>query len=47
VAGQHGSTAFTDYRAMIEKTKPEFVVALDTMRPCRRFRFLVETGFRS
>ena len=27
-AGQDGSTVFTDYRAMIEKTKPEFVVAL-------------------
>src|SRR5689334_21838545 len=27
-AAQVGSTPFTDYRALVEKTKPEFVVAL-------------------
>ena len=44
-AGQYGSTPFTDYRAMIEKTKPEFVVALGhhAAMPAE-FRFLVETG---
>ena len=43
-AGQYGSTAYTDYRTMIEKTKPEFVVALGhhAAMPAE-FRFLVET----
>jgi len=40
-----GSTAFTDYRAMIDKTKPEFVLSLnrhvDMPGP---FRFLVDAG---
>ncbi len=40
-----GSTAFTDYRAMIDKTRPEFVLSLnrhvDMPEP---FRFLVDTG---
>src|SRR5215510_2732633 len=27
-ASQYGSTPYTDYRAMVEKTKPEFIVAL-------------------
>jgi predicted dehydrogenase len=40
-----GSVAFTDYRAMIDKTKPEFVLSLnrhvDMPAP---FRFLVDSG---
>jgi predicted dehydrogenase len=40
-----GSTAYTDYRAMIDKAKPEFVLSLnrhvDMPGP---FRFLVDTG---
>ncbi|HEV3333770.1 MAG TPA: Gfo/Idh/MocA family oxidoreductase [Bryobacteraceae bacterium] len=40
-----GSTAYTDYRVMIDKTKPEFVLSLnrhvDMPGP---FRFLVDTG---
>ena len=40
-----GSTPFTDYRAMIDKTKPEFVLSLnrhvDMPAP---FRYLVDTG---
>ena len=40
-----GSTAYTDYRQMIEKTKPEFVLSLnrhvDMPGP---FRFLVDAG---
>jgi predicted dehydrogenase len=40
-----GSTAYTDYRAMIEKTKPEFVLSLnrhvDMPAP---FRYLVDSG---
>jgi predicted dehydrogenase len=40
-----GSTPFTDYRAMIDKTKPEFVLSLnrhvDMPGP---FRFLVDAG---
>ena len=40
-----GSTAFTDYRMMIERTKPEFVLSLnrhvDMPGP---FRFLVDSG---
>ena len=44
-AAQYGSTPYTDYRLMIEKTKPEFVVALGhhAAMPAE-FRFLVETG---
>jgi predicted dehydrogenase len=44
-AAQYGSTPYTDYRAMIEKTQPEFVVALGhhAAMPAE-FRFLVETG---
>ena len=44
-AGEYGSTPYTDYRAMLEKTKPEFVVALGhhAAMPAA-FRFLVETG---
>jgi predicted dehydrogenase len=44
-AQQYGSTPYTDYRAMIEKTKPEFVVALGhhAAMPAE-FRFLVEAG---
>ena len=42
-AARCGSTAFTDYRAMIDKTKPEFVLSLnrhvDMPGP---FRFLVD-----
>ena len=40
-----GSTAYTDYRAMIDKTKPDFVLSLnrhvDMPAP---FRFLVDSG---
>jgi len=43
-AAQYGSTPYTDYRAMIEKTKPEFVVALGRhVAMPAEFRFLVET----
>jgi predicted dehydrogenase len=44
-AEQYGSTPYTDYRIMIDKTKPEFVVALGhhAAMPAE-FRFLVETG---
>ena len=40
-----GTTPFTDYRQMIEATRPEFVIALG--RHCdmpQTFRFLVEAG---
>jgi predicted dehydrogenase len=42
-AGQVGSTAYTDYRIMIEHTKPEFVLALGhhAAMPAA-FRFLVD-----
>jgi predicted dehydrogenase len=44
-AGEYGSTPYTDYRMMIEKTKPEFVVALGRhVAMPAEFRFLVETG---
>jgi predicted dehydrogenase len=44
-AGQYGSTPYTDYRAMIDKTKPEFVVALGRhVAMPAEFRFLVDTG---
>jgi predicted dehydrogenase len=44
-AAQVGSTAFTDYRQLIEKTKPEFVVALGhhAAMPAT-FRYLVDAG---
>jgi len=44
-AAQVGSTAFTDYRLLIEKTKPEFVVALGhhAAMPAT-FRYLVDAG---
>ena len=44
-AEQFGSTPFTNYRQMIEATKPEFVIALG--RHCDMpeiFRFLVDAG---
>ena len=44
-AEQFGATPFTDYRQMIEATKPEFVIALG--RHCDMpeiFRFLVDAG---
>jgi predicted dehydrogenase len=44
-AAQYGSTPYTDYRAMIDKTKPEFIVALGRhVAMPAEFRFLVETG---
>jgi predicted dehydrogenase len=44
-AAQYGSTPYTDYRQMIDKTKPEFVVALGhhAAMPAE-FRYLVGTG---
>jgi predicted dehydrogenase len=44
-AAQVGSAPYTDYRAMIEKTKPEFVIALGhhAAMPAP-FRYLVDTG---
>jgi predicted dehydrogenase len=44
-AERFGSTPFTDYRRMIEATRPEFVIALG--RHCdmpETFRFLVDAG---
>lgn len=44
-AAQYGSTPYTDYRLMVEKTKPEFIVALGRhVAMPAEFRFLVETG---
>lgn len=44
-AGEYHSTPYTDYRAMIEKTKPEFIVALGKhVAMPAEFRFLVDTG---
>ena len=44
-AGQYNSTPYTDYRVMIDKTKPEFVVALGRhVAMPTEFRFLVDTG---
>jgi predicted dehydrogenase len=44
-ASQVGSTAFTDYRALVEKTKPDFIVALGRHAAMpAEFRYLVETG---
>jgi predicted dehydrogenase len=44
-AAQVGSTPFTDYRSLVEKQKPEFVVALGhhAAMPAT-FRYLVEAG---
>jgi predicted dehydrogenase len=44
-ATQYHSTPYTDYRQMVDKTKPEFVVALGhhAAMPAE-FRFLVESG---
>ncbi len=44
-ADRAGSAAYTDYREMIEETKPEFVVALGhhAAMPAA-FRYLVDTG---
>jgi predicted dehydrogenase len=40
-----GSTPYTDYRAMIDKTKPEFVLSLNRhVAMPEAFRFLVDTG---
>jgi predicted dehydrogenase len=44
-AAQFHSTAYTDYRTMIEKTKPEFVAALGHVAAMpAEFRFLVDAG---
>src|SRR4029434_231734 len=44
-ATQYGSTPYTDYRAMIDKTKPELVLGLGRhVAMPAEFRFLVETG---
>jgi predicted dehydrogenase len=44
-ADKCGATPYTDYRAMVEKTKPEFIVALGhhAAMPAA-FRYLVDTG---
>ncbi len=44
-AAQVGSTPYTDYRSLIDKTRPEFVIALGhhAAMPAP-FRFLVESG---
>jgi predicted dehydrogenase len=40
-----GSTAYTDYRAMIDKTRPEFVLSLNRhVDMPGAFRFMVDTG---
>ncbi|HEY3885103.1 MAG TPA: Gfo/Idh/MocA family oxidoreductase, partial [Vicinamibacterales bacterium] len=44
-AAQYKSTAYTDYRAMVEKTKPEFIMALGKHSAMPdEFRYLVTTG---
>jgi predicted dehydrogenase len=44
-AAQYNSTPYSDYRVMIDRTKPEFVVALGRhVAMPAEFRFLVETG---
>lgn len=44
-AAEHGSTPYTDYRAMVETTKPEFVVALGRHSAMpEEFRYLVDVG---
>ena len=42
-AGEYGSVPFTDYRALVEKTRPEFVIALGhhAAMPAE-FRYLVD-----
>jgi predicted dehydrogenase len=40
-AGEYGSTPFTDYRALVEKMKPEFVIALGH-HAAMRVPFLME-----
>ena len=44
-AKEYGSTPFTDYRALVEKTRPEFVIALGhhSAMPAE-FRYLVDAG---
>jgi predicted dehydrogenase len=44
-ASEYGSTPYTDYRAMVEKSRPEFVIALGrhSAMPAE-FRYLVESG---
>jgi predicted dehydrogenase len=44
-AGEYNSTPYTDYRVMIDRTKPEFIVALGKhVAMPDEFRFLVDTG---
>jgi predicted dehydrogenase len=44
-ATQYKSTAYTDYRAMVEKTKPEFIMALGKHSAMpEEFKYLVTTG---
>jgi len=44
-ATQYKSTPYTDYRQMIDKTKPEFIVALGKHSAMpEEFRYLVSTG---
>src|SRR5215467_10685976 len=44
-AAQVGSTPYTDFRAMIDRTTPEFVVALGQHAAMpAEFRYLVDTG---
>lgn len=44
-ATQYKSTAYTDYRAMVEKTKPEFIMALGKHSAMPdEFKYLVTTG---
>jgi predicted dehydrogenase len=44
-AAQVGSVPFTDYRSLVEKTRPEFIVALGRHAAMpATFRYLVETG---
>jgi len=44
-AGQYASVPYSDYRAMIDRTKPEFVVALGRHAAMpAEFRYLVQTG---
>jgi predicted dehydrogenase len=44
-AAQYKSTPYTDYRQMVDKTKPEFIVALGKHSAMpEEFRYLVATG---
>ena len=44
-AGEFGGRSFTDYRAMVQETKPDFVVAMGRhVDMPERFRFLVGEG---